>query len=526
MRNSSKILLGFMLVMMICCVSAVSATDINGTDDAIITDDIAIDDVSEIVEEVEIDDTSDDVVEEQNLRYTTGNINGNSYTNYFDNNGYLNDSSVYTLTFNGYFDEVSPAFGNFKINRSIALELSNATFHNIGFDILANNVDVVNTTFTGDASATNNATIGVYAKNVAIANVNIDVAAPEGRDFYAIDIEDTENTHLINNTIIYNCNYTNPTNFNYGIKAKNTPNMIIRNNKINATVPLKTVNWALSGSIDADYVAGVAIENCTNVNFLNNTLNVIGDKRAGSYPTLDALIIANSKDAIIEGNVINENDIVTGENQYSYLYGIDVYSCDNIKINNNTVNMNGNRSGGQVGGNGTGAAYCIQLTGGHKNVIVSNNKLTTKNNGPNLGIYSQNVNNATYLKIYGNTINVTGKAGSDPWSLVSGIEVQDTNAEIYRNNITVNNTAGYTFNNYAFGISYAQSTPRNHYYNIHNNNVTVINGDYAVSLLKNNSVRGQVVNNVLKAIKNYGNNTGNNAVSSLGSPYVTVSGNS
>lgn len=508
-----------MLVMMICCVSAVSATDINGTDDAIITDDIAIDDVSEIVEDVEIDDASDDVVEEQNLRTTTGTINGNSYTNYFDNNGYLNDSSVYTLTFNGYFDEVSPDFGNFKINRSIALELSNATFHNIGFDIYADNVDVVDTTFTGDASATNHATIGVYAKNVAIANVNIDVAAPEGRDFYAIDIENTENTHLINNTIIYNCNYTNPTNFNYGIKAKNTPNMIIRNNKLNATVPLKTVNWALSGSIDADYVAGVAIENCTSVNFIGNTLNVIGDRRAGDYPTLDAFIIANTKNAVIEDNVINENDIVTGENQYSYIYGIDVYSCDNIKINNNTVTMNGNRSGGQVGGNGTGAAYCIQLSGNHSNVIVSNNKLTTKNQGPNLGIYSQNYHATSYLKIYGNTIDVSGKAGSDPWSLVSGIEVQDTNAEIYSNTITVNNTAGYTAGNCAYGISYSQWINGTHNYNIHNNNVNVINGDYAVYLLNDTLVEGEVKSN--KLLTN--THSGDNAV--FASSNVTISRN-
>ena len=70
MKNSSKILLGFMLVMMICCVSAVSATDINGTDDTLITDAIAVDDVSEIVEEVEIDDATDDVVEEANESIT------------------------------------------------------------------------------------------------------------------------------------------------------------------------------------------------------------------------------------------------------------------------------------------------------------------------------------------------------------------------------------------------------------------------------------------------------------------------
>lgn len=63
MKISSKLILGFMLVMMICCVSAVSATDINGTDDAVITDDIAVEDVSEIVEEVEIDEVDEGIDE-------------------------------------------------------------------------------------------------------------------------------------------------------------------------------------------------------------------------------------------------------------------------------------------------------------------------------------------------------------------------------------------------------------------------------------------------------------------------------
>ena len=77
MKFNKKLIIISMLVMLVCCVSAVSATDINGTDDVsddIIIDDNAVDEITDIVEDVEIDDASDDVVEEQNLRYTTGNM--------------------------------------------------------------------------------------------------------------------------------------------------------------------------------------------------------------------------------------------------------------------------------------------------------------------------------------------------------------------------------------------------------------------------------------------------------------------
>ena len=504
-----------MLVMMICCVSAVSATDINGTDDAIITDEIVIDDVSEIVEDVEIDDASDDVVDGENLRTTTGTINGESVNFYFDEEGTLYDWVSGDLAFNGYFDDEGSTFGNFKITEFVTLNVANATFNNIGFDLLANDVKLNGGTFTSDGTTDDGAVIYVNAANVEVTNNHMTLQAPNATDYIAIDVVNSPSAKILNNTINYTCGYANPTDFNYVIRAKNSENVEINYNTINATLPLKNVNWAISGSIDADYVAGVAVENCTNAKFKNNNLDVIGNIRAGSYPTLDAFIIAKSRNAEVEHNVINENDVVTKENEYSYIYGIDVYSCDNIHINNNTVNMNGNKSGGHIeGGNGTGAAYCIQLSGNHSNVIISNNKLTTKNQGPNLGIYSQNYHAQSYLKIYGNTIDVTGKAGSDPWSLVSGIEVQDTEATIYDNIITVNNTAGYVADNYAFGISYAQYIAGNHAYTIRNNNVTVVNGDYAVYLINDtNAVTGSIKDNALIAITALGNNTGDNAIS-------------
>ena len=531
MKVTKKFLLLSMLVMMICCVTAVSATDINGTDDTVITDDIVVDEVSDIIEDVEIDDASDSVVENEDasaddasdnvngLRTIPSDlpqINGVTYTAYFNNDGTLrNDIPATNLRFTGTFNQSGIGFNKFIIDEQLTLNLTDAHFDNVVFDISANNTILTGGIFNNDGSNGHNSVITVTnASNVEVTHTTMNIIAPNVTDFIAIDVYNAENAKLYYNTINYTCGYKNPTNFNYVIRAKNSKNIEINYNTIDATLPLKQVNWALSGSIDADYVAGVAVENCTNAKFKYNTLDIIGNIRSGDFPTLDAFIIALCPNAEIEHNTINEDDVITVEGQYSYIYGIDVYSCNNSKINNNTVNMNGNNSGGTLpSGEGTGAAYCIQLSGNHSNVIISNNKLTTKNKGPNLGIYSQNANATSNLKIQNNRINVTGKAGEDPWSLVSGIEVQDTSAEIWDNVITVNNTAGCTDETYAFGISYAQWLDWDHYYNIHNNNVTVINGKFAVYLLDDDAVSGTVNNNYLNATCGSSSNIGNNAVS-------------
>lgn len=89
------------------------------------------------------------------------------------------------------------------------------------------------------------------------------------------------------------------------------------------------------------------------------------------------------------------------------------------------------------------------------------------------------------------------------------MELQDTYATVYNNTICVNNTAEYVADNYAYGISYCQSTSGSHYYDIYDNNVKVINGDYAVYLIDGAS--GQVLFNELLAIGN-SNVSGDNSV--------------
>lgn len=489
MKSMSKtILLMSMLVMLICCVSAVSATD---ADNITVPDDTAvieIDDTVDSVEEVEQDrgtggcDCNDCncVIEVPTIPSGTNKITltPSNYTTKFTN-GVFNDANVDEVIFNGNF--ASNTYTTLKFNQAITVTATGSTFNNMGFELLHN--------------------------GIVLNGATIIVNAPEYQNCYAIDIQNANNAIVINNKVNYTCNYDNAANYNYVIKAGHSQNLTIYGNEINANVPLKQVNWTLSGSIYADYVAGAAIEYCNNLKFDKNNLTVIGNRRVGDYPTLDAFIIAQSPNAKIRGNNIYETDPVTPKDNASYIYGIDVYSCNNITICSNNVDMNGNKAGGQVGGNGTGAAYCIQLTGPHTGVKICNNNLTTKNKGPNLGIYSQNYYGETSITVCGNHINVTGKAGNNPWALVSGMELQDTYATVCGNTIDVTNVDGYVSGACVYGISYSQYTSGNHTYNITNNTVRVPHGDYAVYL--DGVVNSTVTCNHLKA---HGFCSGDNAV--------------
>ena len=495
MQINIKVLTLVMFVMMICCVSAASAADVDNITVPDDTDVIEIDEAVDSVEEVESEvcDASECVIEEPTLPTGSNSITltPTNYTTKFTSENVFDDANVDEVIFVGTFNSTS--YKNLKFNQNIIITATGSTFNNIGF--------------------------GLHSNGIVLNGATIIMNAPEYANCYAIDIQNANNAIVINNKINYTCTADNEANYNFAIKAGNSENVTIYGNEINASVPLKQPNWSIYGSIYSDYVAGVAIEYCNNLKFDKNNLTVIGNKRVGDFPTLDAFIIAKSSDAKIRGNIIRESDIVTTTNQYSYIYGIDVYTCGNLLICSNNVIMNGNISNTDYEGNGTGAAYCIQLTGPHTGVKICNNNLTTKNQGPNLGIYSQNYNDDTQLTISGNNITVTGKAGSDPWSLVSGMELQDTNATVYGNNIVVNNTNPYASGDYAFGISYCQPTDSNHYYYIYQNNVTVYNGDFAVYI--DGADGDYVKNNGLIAVGNT-TKTGNSAVYA---PGLTISGN-
>lgn len=474
-----------MFVMLICCVSAASATDIDNITVPDDTDVIEIDEAVDSVEEVEqtsLSDTCDCEIEAPTLPTTSNSITvtPSNYTTKFTS-GVFNDASVDEVIFSGDFS--SSSYTTLNFNQAITITATGSNFNNIGF--------------------------GFSHAGIVLNGATIIMNAPDGANCYAIDIENANDAILINNKITYTCGSDNAAYYNYVIKVMDSENVTIYNNTITASVPLKDVDYSNYPNgfpgISYDHVAGVAVENASKFKFTKNVLNVTGHIRGGYYPTLDALLVIKSPNSSIIGNKIYEQDDVTAEEETNYLYAVDIYQCDNLTIKCNKIELNS--GSGNLTINGTGGAYGIQLTGGHTGILIENNNITTANNGPNLGIYSQNTEGETNLTIKGNIIKVTGRAGTHPWALVSGMELQDTYATVCGNTIEVTNLGGYDSNNCVYGISYSQATSGSHTYIICNNTVKVPDGDWAVYL--NGVVNSTVTYNHLSA---YGFHRGDNAV--------------
>ena len=507
-----------MLVMLVCCVSAVSATDINGTDDIsddIIIDENPVDEITDVVEDAEIDEVEDDPVEEQQQNpVEDGTINGLTY-NYFFHPETGELATNVDLNFTGNF--YAKDFGNFKVGKTITINAEGATFHNIGFDLKVSDITINGGTFIFDNPGNITSVISSNHSGTVINNTIINVTAPENQNCYAINLYSAGSSQILNNVIYYVDDYANNRSYNYVVKVNASSEVKMVGNNITAILPMKTVEWKDKNftGINRNFVAGIAVTESNYFNLTGNKLDITGNSRDGDGPTLDAVLIYESNHVTIEKNTIIEKDINSTTGQYSYIYGVDALKCSQMTINNNTITMNADQSGGYVGGNGTGAAYCVQLTGPYTGTTVSNNILTTQNSGPNTAIYSQNWDGQTDVTITGNTIEVTGKGTNITWDLLTGIELQDDNAIVSGNTITVNNNGGYDTDYNVYGISYCQYSPRYHTYIITNNTVTVNEGLYTVYIMDGHNCN--VTGNILNSHYSWHYNSGNATVFVAGS---------
>lgn len=435
-----------------------------------------------------------------------GTINGVDYSNYFDT-ATGNIISTNDLTFAGIFN--AKTFGNFKINESITIDATEATFNNVGFDLLASNITLIGGTYNIDDSVATNAVIDVTGDNAYVTETVIDVYAPEDQDFVAIDIANSNGTLIYGNVITYDCEYANLDNVNYIIRAKNSPNVNISVNEIFSILPFKNVDphMVIIGHIIDRFVSSIYIEYSDNFTLYFNILEGYINKTCTGYPTLDMVIICDSDNGYVGWNYIEEHDFVTEPDNPSYLYAIDVYRCDNLTIEFNEIELY-SEGGTYVPGtiNGTSAAYGIQLTGPYTGVIINGNTITTANNGPNAGIYSQNFAGYTSLKIINNTINVEGKANFHQWYFLSGVELIVDESYIVGNEITITNKCDYETGYNAYGISFSQyyiRLPTS--FVVENNTIELVNGHYAVYIQAD--VYASVTNNCLTSMDACGNAT-------------------
>ena len=213
-----------------------------------------------------------------------------------------------------------------------------------------------------------------------------------------------------------------------------------------------------------DKVSSFAIGGCDNLIFANNSIYsaVNGGVYADNlFPTLSSVLVYACRNSTLDGNSILVEDYFTRKNQANYLYALDIYVSDDVRVVNNYIDV---FTYGGYSFHGT--AYPIQITGPAYNIKVAYNYLKSISNGPNIGIFSQNAYGQTQIDVISNFINITGKAGSHMYALVAGIEVQDSDDRILNNTIIVDTVGGYHDGDRIYGISYAQNTRGNHKYQI------------------------------------------------------------
>ena len=429
----------------------------------------------------------------------TGNdtfyVNSNNIESYFPD-GRLDDKyENTTLVMTGDFDDV----GVLKIESdNVNVIGGGASLRNAAFSISGNGVTLRDISLNLDTNfeELDGAAVYVSSDNVNLINLNINYIVPYDVDAYAIYAEGSarypsRNLKVINSTVYFEAHNDEVKKYNCAVKLLNFRDSLIENTTIAGTYPLNQIDYDVDGArLSTIYVYTLGIEGCDNFTLKSNRIISDVNKRpALQYPTLDGVVLSRSNNVLMVNNSIYMTDFVTNPGVENYLYGINVHSLENLTIDSNRISMI--TTGGKMA---LGTAYPIQINGPIMGVVVTNNDLYSFSNGPNIGIYSVNYFGKTSLLIENNTINVTGLAGVHEWALVTGIESQDSNADIINNRIEVHSVGEVGIKDNLYAISYRQATSGTHTYNI-KNNTAFTDGYAAVYLLSsyNSNISGNTL---------------------------------
>ena len=474
----NKILFVFSIsIILLASMSLISAStneNLTITDSA--DNDMLLEDASETYSSLNVKSvqSQNDKLETEPDNYV---INQRNYKMYFDDTGVLkNEYGGKILTFDGTFTDK----GILTINSdNTKITGRNTLFNNTGFNIKANGVMLTNLNFVLNESFTGNNNAGIYVTGDNVTIYNIDMTYNTPSDVDAIGVYSYDNTgfKLINSSFNY-IGHAFHEGHNYPILLQYSDDAIVSGNDINSTLPLREIIYA-EGFL-GDHISSFAEKKKKNLQLSDN--NIYSDINYGEYqngvkyPTLSSVLIYGCDNSSIDKNNIKIEDLYTHKNIANYLYALDIYRLNDVTVTNNNIDV---FTYGGYGRDGT--AYPIQITGPAYNLKVAYNYLHSVSNGPNIGIYSQNYYGSTEIDIISNFINITGKAGTDSWALVAGIEVQDSDDRILNNTIIVDTVGGYKAGDRVYGISYSQSTNGTHKYDIKYNKVTTP-GPTAISL--------------------------------------------
>lgn len=457
-----------LIILVIVNLSVVSASEVSDVDDFNQTVLSSQDDLPEYP----------DLVDNDQIYVYSSTIDN------FFNNGVLNPKfKDKNLVFSGDFSEI----GQLEIAcDNVTLSGANANLKNTVFMLSGNKITLNNFNFKLDKPVDDNLGAGIYVlgNDISLVNLTMDYVVPTDRQAYAIYVEGSENQpvenlRILNSSIYFEGHNDNVKKYNCALKLFYAPDAVIENNKITTSLPLKEIDYLANGAnLDSEYVYSVGIEGCNGLIFNNNTVVSDVNKRpAIEYPTLEAMAIFQSDDVIISNNSIYMTDFVTYPGVENYLYGIYIHDLKDLWIVNNKISMI--TTGGKLA---LGTAYPIEISGPAKDVTIEYNDLYSFSNGPNIGVYSECYYGETYISVKNNKINVTGLAGTHDWALVTGIESQDTFAEIKDNQIEVHSISDVGVDDNLYAISYRQSISGPNSFDIENN-VAVTDGYYAVYIL-------------------------------------------
>lgn len=455
--------------------------------------------ISQDINDDILDSNDDTEMLESNTTLKNFIVNQRNFKMYFDNHNVLkNEYGGQIITFDGKFTDK----GIITIGSpNTVVTGRNTLFNNTVFCLESSNITLSNINFVLDKSFPTNDYAGILAldDNITIYNCNVNYRVPDGETGFCLyaecgSYEKVNGFNLINNT--FNIISENVTDcWVYGAYLNWIDNAVVYGNTINAILPLCAVDWSkeIYGGARMDLVGGFVADTCENLTLSNNNITTRVNHRGNLFPTLDTVLIYACNNAVIENNKIYSEDYITKEGEDNYLQGIDLYISNNVTIIGNQIDM---RTTG--GSEKMGTAYPIQVTGPSYDVKIAYNHITSINNGPNIGVYSQNFYGPTKIQIISNFINITGKANKHNWALVTGVELQDSDDIVWNNTIIVKNVGEFADENNIYGISYSQNTNNNHTYNIQYNNV-ITNGKYAILLVGANSlvVNSLIANNIL-----------------------------
>ena len=509
MQKSNKLIIILTISIFLFAMSSVYAEDVSN-DNMTQSNDMDIVDIEDTDNNEVIlhsnSPTTDDNDKLQSDEVKSYVVNQRNFKMYFDDHNVLKkDYGGQIIVFNGNFaDKGTIIIGS----PNTQITGKNTLFNNTVFCLESTNITLSNLNFVLDKTfpLNDNVAILVLNSNNTVYNCNIDYTVPTDGDGIGVYVEcgsyeDVYGFRMINNTINIVGNNINDGAV-YGAFISHAPDAIVYGNNINASLPLKAVDWSreIYGGAHMDTVAGFAAEYCKNLTFANNNVTTHANHRGRLFPTLDTVLIYDCSNSVLENNRIYSDDYITKKGQDNYLQGIDLYISDNVTIIGNQVHIR------TTGGSPImGTAYPIQVTGPSKDVKIAFNNISSVSNGPNIGIYSQNFYGATEIQIISNFINITGISNRHTWGLVAGIEVQDTNDLIWNNTIMVTHLGDYDEKNNIYGISFSQNTNYNHSYNIQYNKV-ITNGRYAISLAGTTSlvVDSVIANNMLQTLTSGG----------------------